>query len=75
MPGPYAGSLMSEMGHEQTSNHVRVMSVIFLKADIHQRGEYVCFVPLADIIAVMNWPRSEDPTKHPRLYDAFLALF
>ena len=51
------------------------MSVFPLEADIRQRGEYVCFVPLADIIAVMNWPRSEDPTKHPRLYDAFLALF
>ena len=29
---------MSALGHEQTSRHVRVMSVIPLKADIHQRG-------------------------------------
>ena len=29
---------MSAMGHEQTSRHVRVMSVISLKADIRQRG-------------------------------------
>ena len=28
---------MSAKGHEQTSRHVRVMSVISLKADIHQR--------------------------------------
>ena len=26
------------LGHEQTSRYVRVMSDIFLKADIHQRG-------------------------------------
>jgi hypothetical protein len=37
------------MGHEQTSRHVRVMSVITLKADIRQRGEHGCFVPIADI--------------------------
>jgi hypothetical protein len=29
---------MSALGHKQTSRHVRVMSVIPLKADIHQRG-------------------------------------
>ena len=29
---------MSALGHEQTSRHIRVMSVIPLKADIHQRG-------------------------------------
>jgi hypothetical protein len=34
------------MGHEQTSRHVRVMSVIPLKADIHQRGLHVRFVPI-----------------------------
>ena len=28
---------MSALGHEQTSRHVHVMSVIPLKADIHQR--------------------------------------
>ena len=32
---------MSALGHEQTSHHVRVMSVIPLKADIHQRGLHV----------------------------------
>ena len=37
------------MGHEQTSRHVRVMSVIPLKADIHQRGLHVRLVPQADI--------------------------
>jgi hypothetical protein len=36
---------MSALGHEQTSRHVRVMSVIPLKADIHQRGLHVRFVP------------------------------
>jgi hypothetical protein len=29
---------MSALGHEQTSRHVHVMSVIPLKADIDQRG-------------------------------------
>jgi hypothetical protein len=29
------------MGHEQTSRHVRVMSVIPLKADIRQREWHV----------------------------------
>jgi len=33
------------MGHEQTSRHVRVMSVIPLKADIHQREWHVRYVP------------------------------
>ena len=40
---------MSAMGHERTSCHVRVMSVFPLKADIHQRGLHVRFVPEADI--------------------------
>ena len=40
---------MSALGHEQTSRHVRVMSVIPLKADIHQRGLHVRLVPIADI--------------------------
>jgi hypothetical protein len=47
---------MSGMGHEQTSRHVHAMSVIPLKADIHQRGLHVCFVPEADIAA--SWIRS-----------------
>jgi len=33
------------MGQEPTSRHVRVMSVILLKADIHQRSLNVRFVP------------------------------
>ena len=36
---------MSAMGQEQTSRHVRVMSVIPLKADIHQCGLHVRLVP------------------------------
>ena len=40
---------MSALGHEQTSRRVRVMSVIPLKADIHQRGLHVRYVPTADI--------------------------
>ena len=39
---------MSAMGHEQTSRHGRVMSVIPLKADIRQRGLHVREVPLTD---------------------------
>ena len=41
--------VMSAMGQKQTSRHVRVMSVIPLKADIRQRGLRVRFVPRADI--------------------------
>ena len=40
---------MSALGHKQISRHVRVMSVILLKADIHQRGLHVGLVPKADI--------------------------
>jgi hypothetical protein len=36
------------MGHEQTSRHVRLMSVIPLKADIHQLGLHVRKVPITD---------------------------
>ena len=36
------------MGHEQTYRQVRAMSVIPLKADIHQGGLRVRFVPIAD---------------------------
>jgi hypothetical protein len=42
---------MSATGQEQTSHHVRVMSVIPFKADIHQRGVHVRFVPKADIVS------------------------
>ena len=42
--------MMSVVGHEQTSHHVRVMSVIPLKADIHQRGLHVRLVPTADVV-------------------------
>ena len=34
----------STLGHEQTSRNVRVMSVIPLKADIHQRSVHVRLV-------------------------------
>src|SRR6476659_10740482 len=40
---------MSALGHEQPSRHVRVLSVIPLKADIHQRGMHVRLVPLTNI--------------------------
>jgi hypothetical protein len=40
---------MSALGHEQTSRHVHVMSVIPLKADIRQSGLYVRLVPIVDI--------------------------
>ena len=40
---------MSALGHEQTSRNVRVMSVVPLKADIHQRGVHVRLVPKADV--------------------------
>ena len=39
---------MSALGHEQTSHHVRVMSVP-LKADIDHRGLRVRLVPQAEI--------------------------
>ena len=32
---------MSALGHEQTSRHVPVMSVVRVKADIHQRTLHV----------------------------------
>ena len=42
---------MSAMGQKQTSRHVRVMSVLPLKADIHKRGLHLRLAPKADIQA------------------------
>jgi hypothetical protein len=36
-------------GHKQTSRDVRVTSALPPIADIRQRIEHVCFVPIADI--------------------------
>jgi hypothetical protein len=44
---------MSALGHEQTSRHVRVMTVIPLKADSHWRSLHVRFVPLADVKSLL----------------------
>ena len=41
--------LMSALGHEPTSRHVRVMSVSPLKAVSHQRALHVRLVPIADM--------------------------
>jgi hypothetical protein len=41
---------MSDLGQKQTSRHVRVMSVIPLKADIRQREWHVRYVPKADVL-------------------------
>jgi len=38
--------------------HVRVMSIIPLKADIRRRIEHVCFVPEADMRACLPRPHS-----------------
>jgi hypothetical protein len=46
-----SGGRLSAMGHEQTWRHVRVTSAVPLKADIHQSGLHVRFVPGADILA------------------------
>ena len=42
---------MAALGQKQTSRHVRVMSVLPLKADIRQREWHVRYVPVADILA------------------------
>jgi hypothetical protein len=39
----------SALGHKRTLSSVRVMSVIPLKADIHQRTLHVRYVPIADM--------------------------
>jgi hypothetical protein len=50
--------VMSPLGHEQTSRHVHVTSVIPLKADISQREWHVRFVPQADIPPFAGVPRA-----------------
>jgi len=39
----------SALGHEPTSRHVRVMSDMPLKADIHRRGLHVRLVPESEV--------------------------
>ena len=56
---------MSALGHEQTSRHVLVTSVIPLKADIHRRGLHVRLVPSTDIAS---------PHAATRLRQRFLYL-
>ena len=51
---------MSALGQKQTSRHVRVMSVIPLKADIHRRGLHVRLVLKAD-------PNFPETAQHQRL--------
>ena len=45
---------MSALGHEQKSRHVRIMSVLSLKADIRKRGLHVRFVPEADMAGLLR---------------------
>ena len=57
---------MSAKGHKQTSRRVRGMSVIPLKADIHQRGLHVRLVPITDIprrptAALISFDRGFEP--------------
>jgi hypothetical protein len=59
---------MSAMGHEQTSRHVRVMSVLPLKADIRQREWHVRYVPATDIPPV-RLPRQEGAVKDTLLHE------
>jgi hypothetical protein len=42
--------------YDQTSRHVRVMSVMPLKTDIHQRGLHVRLVPETDIEVIFMQP-------------------
>ena len=76
---------MSALGREQPSRYVRVMSDIFLKADIHQRGLHVRLVPsghqsrrnpsgsLARCLDFADIeetrPRAEDASRVPRRAD------
>ena len=48
----FPACMTSAMGHKKWC-HARVMSVIPLKADIHQRGLHVRLVPQADFIALI----------------------
>jgi hypothetical protein len=54
-----SGGRLSAMGHEQTWRHVRVTSAVPLKADIHQSGLHVRFVPTADILGVEDSFKAE----------------
>jgi hypothetical protein len=64
-----AGISTSALGHEQTSRHVRVMSVIPLKADINQRGLHVRLVPLRD----MDWG-TQFPRRHVQDRQGFIIV-
>jgi hypothetical protein len=72
---------MSAMGHEQTSRHVCVMSVIPLKADMCSVKIDVRFVPIADVACLLNllevtWlPASvESEARHAALSFMFLIV-
>jgi hypothetical protein len=59
------------LGHEQTSRHVRVKSVIPLKADIHQRGLHVRLVPRSpSTMASLSGPELWITRPHISIYRA-----
>src|SRR5512133_3767157 len=62
-PSAPKGFEMSALGHEQTSRHVRVMSVIPFKADIHQHGLHVRLVPIADFDMPSGMDGVDDNTR------------
>ena len=66
LPSGVEKAVTSALGQKQTSRHVRVMSVILLKADIHKRGLHVCFVPSADF-RNLGWPNSSGLRRSSRL--------
>jgi hypothetical protein len=57
-------TVMSALGHERTSHHVRFMSVLPVKADLHKRGLHVRLVPIADIAAAMKLVRFALRSRH-----------
>jgi hypothetical protein len=63
--------LMSALGHEQSSRHARVMTVLTLEADIRRREWHVRFVPEADIAGGVNTVRAW-PSLCPSLTGLFL---